>query len=118
MLPLGPSKEARKEMHRASLRVIILVPEVGEVNKSEGGAIVGVWVHTSGWSIDPEAPWRGRSLRSRRSGRVFSPRGGLWFWRLPVSRRLSSRPRTLFSSGRNSVSEDVVRKPARDGLSA
>ncbi len=43
-------------MHRASLRVIIPVPEGGEANKSEGGAIVGVWIHTSGWSVDPEVP--------------------------------------------------------------
>ena len=43
-------------MHRASLRVIIPVPEGGEANKSEGGAIVDVWIHASGWSIDPEAP--------------------------------------------------------------
>jgi hypothetical protein len=54
--PLGPSKEVRTRMHRASLRVIILVPEVGNANNSEGGAIVGVWIHTSGWSIDLEAP--------------------------------------------------------------
>lgn len=54
--PLGPSKEVRTGMHRASLRVIIPVPEVGTANKSEGGAIVGVWIYTSGWSIDLEAP--------------------------------------------------------------
>jgi hypothetical protein len=35
-------------MRRASLRVIIRVPEVGDANKREGGAIVGVWVHASG----------------------------------------------------------------------
>ena len=46
--PLGPSKDVCTGMHRASLRVIIPVPEVGDANKSEGGAIVGVWVHTSG----------------------------------------------------------------------
>jgi hypothetical protein len=43
-------------MHRASLRVIIRGPEGGEANKSEGGAIVGVRIRTSGWSIDSEAP--------------------------------------------------------------
>jgi len=50
-------------MHRASLRVIIPVPEVGDANKSEGGAIVSVWIHTDGWSNRPggagDAPWRG-----------------------------------------------------------
>ncbi len=109
-------------MHRASLRVIILVPEVGDANKSEGGAIVSVWIHTSGWSIDLEVPEmrRGevRLFRSRRFGRVLSPGGGLRSRRLPVSRRLSSRPRTLFSSGRNPLSEDPARKLVRDGLSA
>jgi hypothetical protein len=46
-------------MHCASLRVIIPVPEVGDANESEGGAIVSVCVHTSGWYIDPKAPWWG-----------------------------------------------------------
>lgn len=107
VFPLGSSKEVGTGMHRASLRVIILVPEVGDANKSEGGAIVSVWIHTNGWSIDLEAPEmrRGgrRSFRSRRFGRVLSPGGGLRTRRLPVSRRLSLRPRTLFSSGRTPV---------------
>jgi hypothetical protein len=45
---LGPAKEVYTGMRRASLRVIIRVPEVGDANKREGGAIVGVWVHASG----------------------------------------------------------------------
>ena len=82
------SKGVRTGMHRASLRVIIRVPGGGEANKSEGGAIVDVWIHASGWSIDPEAPEMrrggGRSFRSRRFGRVLSPGGGLRSWSLPV----------------------------------
>jgi hypothetical protein len=120
--PLGPSKEARTRMHRASLRVIIPVPEVGDANKSEGGAIVSVWIHTNGWSINLEAPEMrrggGRSFRSRRFGRALSPGGGLRSQRLPILRCLSSCPRILFSSGRNPVSEDPARKLVRDGLSA
>lgn len=120
--PLEPSKEVGTGMHRASLRVIIPVPEVGDANKSEGGAIVSVWIHTNGWSIDLEAPEMrrggGRSFRSRRFGRVLSPGGGLRSRSLPVSRRLSSRPQTLFPSGRNPVSEDPARKLVQDGLSA
>jgi hypothetical protein len=42
-------------------------------NKGEGGAIVGVWVHTSGWSMDLKVPWLGRSFRSLRFDRVLSP---------------------------------------------
>jgi hypothetical protein len=45
---LGPAKEVYTRMRRASLRVIIRVPEVGDANKREGGAIVDVWVHASG----------------------------------------------------------------------
>jgi hypothetical protein len=75
--PLEPSKEVCTRMHRASLHVIIPVPKVGDANKSEGGAIVGVWVHTSGWSIDLKAPKMrrggGRSFRSLRFDRVLSP---------------------------------------------
>ena len=55
-IPARTVERGMRGVHRASLRVIIPVPEGGEANKSEGGAIVGVWIHTSGWSIDPEAP--------------------------------------------------------------
>ena len=110
-------------MHRASLRVIIPVPEVGDANKSEGGAIVSVWIHTDGWSNRPggagDAPWRGEvvSVAAFWSG-ALAPGDELRSRRLPVSRRLSSRPRTLFSGGRNPLSEDAARKLIRDGLSA
>ena len=63
---LGHSKGICTGMRRASLRVIIRVPEVGDANKREGGAIVGVWVHTSGWFIDLKA-----SETRRGGGRHF-----------------------------------------------
>ena len=66
MYPLGPPKEVCTGLHNASLRAIIPVPEVGDANKSEGGAIVDVWVHTSGWSIDLKVP------KMRLAGEVVS----------------------------------------------
>lgn len=80
-------------MHRASLRVIIRVPEGGEANKSEGGAIVGVWIHTSGWSIDPEAP------EMRCSGERSFWSGALAGRRVAVPESPGSRGATLRARG-------------------
>lgn len=87
-------------MHCASLRVIILVPEAGRPDKSEGGAIVSrVRIRANGWK-QPSASWRwrragtgkghnGRRVLVERSRRVASrgpegPRPGdrtfVWPW--------------------------------------
>jgi hypothetical protein len=49
---LGLAKEIYRQMRRASLRVIIREPKVGDANKREGAARVSVWVHTSGWFME------------------------------------------------------------------
>ena len=105
-------------MHRASLRVIIRwVPEGGEANKSEGGAIVDVWIHTSGWSIDPEAPeMRCSGERSFWSGALVG--GRITVPEAPCLEAPLFAPVDLVFERSEPLSEDAVRKLARDDLSA
>jgi hypothetical protein len=74
------------------------------------GALLWTYGYTRAASPSTRRRRRCAVVGRGRFGRVLSPGGGLRSRRLPLSKSLSSRPRTLFSSGRNSLSEDAVRK--------